>query len=92
VKKPKFKNEKEEADYWYRNRRQVEADLRQVRKSGASLTVAEIAAREQTRPVSIRLAVRDIERARQLATAKGIGYQTLLRMLIHTSLENPNGV
>jgi len=80
----KFKNEAEEAEYWFRNRRKVEAALR---KAKATPAPAEIAAAElATRPVSIRLAVRDIERAKELAAARGIGYQTLIRMLIHESL------
>jgi hypothetical protein len=48
-----FKTEKEEADYWHRNRRQVEADLRQVAKSGKSLTVAEIVAGEGERMIEL---------------------------------------
>ena len=82
-----FKSEAEEADYWYAHRREVEADLRKAKNT---LTPAEIVAREQTRPVNIRMAVGDIERAKQLAIAKGIGYQTLIRMLLHESLAKEN--
>jgi predicted DNA binding CopG/RHH family protein len=44
--------------------------------------------RERTKPISIRLATGDIERAKELARAKGIGYQTLLRMLVHEGLSS----
>ena len=29
----------------------------------------------------------DVEKARELATRKGIGYQTLLKMLVHEGLQ-----
>jgi predicted DNA binding CopG/RHH family protein len=41
---------------------------------------------KQTQAISLRLAVADIERAKQSAATKGIGYQTLLRMLLHEAL------
>jgi predicted DNA binding CopG/RHH family protein len=85
MKVPKFKSEKEEADWWYRNRRKVEVELSKVKGNG--LTVAQIVEREtQTKAISIRLPIGDIERAKEQAKAKGIGYQTLIRMLVHDSL------
>jgi predicted DNA binding CopG/RHH family protein len=83
---PKFKSEKEEADWLYAHRREIERDLAREKKS-KSPTVPEIIERETTKAISIRLAVGDIERAKAQAKAKGIGYQTLIRMLIHESLE-----
>ncbi len=39
-----------------------------------------------SRPVTIRLDVHDIERAEQQATAKGLKYQTYIKMLLHEAL------
>jgi predicted DNA binding CopG/RHH family protein len=82
---PKFKSEKEEADWLYAHRKEIEAEFRKEKKT-RTLTVQEIIQRERTKPISIRLAVGDIERAKQRARAQGIGYQTLIRMLVHESL------
>jgi predicted DNA binding CopG/RHH family protein len=82
---PKFKSEKEEADWLYAHRKEIEAEFRKEKKT-KTLTVQEIIERERTKPISIRLAVGDIERAKQRARAQGIGYQTLIRMLVHESL------
>jgi predicted DNA binding CopG/RHH family protein len=87
MKIPKFKSEKEEADWSYAHRREIERDLDKAAKKGQSLTVAEIIGRETTKLISIHLAIGDIERAKAQAKAKGIGYQTWIRMLLHESLE-----
>ena len=39
-----------------------------------------------TKPISLRLSVADIERARQIAARKGIGYQTVLKEAIRSGL------
>lgn len=39
-----------------------------------------------SRPVTIRLDVNDIERAEQQAKAKGLKYQTYIKMLLHEAL------
>jgi predicted DNA binding CopG/RHH family protein len=36
--------------------------------------------------IALRLPGADVEKARDLATRKGIGYQTLLKMLVHEGL------
>jgi predicted DNA binding CopG/RHH family protein len=41
----------------------------------------------QTQVITIRLLKGDIDRARELAKPKGIGYQTYLRLLLHDALE-----
>jgi hypothetical protein len=86
---PKFKSEKAEADWLYANRVRIEAAMaREKRTKGPS--PAQIVAREaESKMISIRLAAGDIERAKELAASKGIGYQTLIRMLIHESLDRP---
>jgi predicted DNA binding CopG/RHH family protein len=36
--------------------------------------------------IALRLPGPDVQKARELATRKGIGYQTLLKMLVHEGL------
>jgi predicted DNA binding CopG/RHH family protein len=36
--------------------------------------------------IALRLPEPDVEKAREIATRKGIGYQTLLKMLVHEGL------
>ena len=90
LKMPNFKSEAEEADWWYANRKQVERELRAAEKTGKGQSAAEILAEHQkrTQAINIRLPIADLERAKERAKAKGIGYQTLIRMLLHESLEN----
>ena len=95
LKMPKFKNESEEADWWYANRKKVERELRNAKPvtdaSGKRLTPAEIVAahvakQKQTQAISLRLSVMDIQLAKAQAERKGLGYQTYLKSLIHEAL------
>ena len=83
---PKFKNEKEEADWLYAHRKEIEAAFHKESQT-KTLTVQQIIEQERTKAISLRLAIGDIERAKQQAKAQGIGYQTFIRMLIHDSLK-----
>jgi predicted DNA binding CopG/RHH family protein len=92
MKIPKFKNESEEANWLYAHRKEIEAfkgkPLRG--KNGKLMTPAEIATAyiaKQTRPVTLRLATVDIERAKVQAEKAGLGYQTYLKSLIHQALK-----
>lgn len=85
MKIPKFKSEKQEADWLYAHRREIEAAMAKE-KPVKTPTVKQIIERERTKPISLRLAVADIARAKAQAKAKGIGYQTLIRMLVHDGL------
>lgn len=89
LKMPKFKSEAEEADWWYANRKQVERELRALEKSGKGKNSMQALEehRDQTQAISIRLSVADLELAKKQAAAKGIGYQTLMRMLLHEALD-----
>ena len=89
MKIPVFKSESEEADWLYANRKEIELRLRAAEKAGKGLNVQEILAEQsKTQAISLRLPVADIQLAKQRATAKGIGYQTLLRMLLHEALQD----
>jgi hypothetical protein len=88
---PKFTNEAEEADWWTsRQGREF------VKQKAAGLTKKGVAPKgsrlvgQLNRTASVQIALRlpepDVAKARELAKRKGIGYQTLLKMLVHEGL------
>ncbi|HUA85977.1 MAG TPA: hypothetical protein VMB85_19095 [Bryobacteraceae bacterium] len=74
---PQFRSEAEEAEWWDRHQELI-ADL--LVKHGRRGAVP-------TKSVSVRLPVTDLERARKLAVKKGVGYQTLIKTLLHDALK-----
>jgi predicted DNA binding CopG/RHH family protein len=92
IEMPKFKNESDEADWWastagraYVQRKSKEAQAKGIKFAGLSL-VNELNKKNSTQ-IAIRLPGSDIEQARKIAGRKGIGYQTLLKMIVHEGLE-----
>lgn len=92
IKLPKFKNESGEADWWasrtgreYVKQRAAEAKSQGTKVKGSTL-VAELSKKSSVQ-IALRLPESDLEHARKIATRKGIGYQTLLKMLVHEGLE-----
>ena len=88
---PAFKTEAEEAEWWYKNRVQLDKDLVDAAKRGVLKRVDPLAlkarlAGSKSRVVSIRLPETDIELARQQATAKGLPYQTYIKSVLHQAL------
>lgn len=88
---PKFKNESAEADWWassegraYLKQKSAEARPRGTKASGSSL-VAGLNEKKSIQ-IAIRLPGGDLAQAREIAQRKGIGYQTLLKMLVHEGL------
>jgi len=82
---PTFKNESEEADWW------ASAQGREFVKQKATISAkGSRLVGQLKRTASVQIALRlpepDVARARELATRKGIGYQTLLKMLVHEGL------
>jgi predicted DNA binding CopG/RHH family protein len=77
---PKFRNEREEAEWWDRNAGRI-TDF--AVKHGLP---GKRPARGAGRAISLRLPERDLERARKLAEQKGMGYQTYMKMLLHEAL------
>ena len=60
-------------------------------KGAAQVRISETAQRlvkesRESKNITIRMPLRDIERARLLADRKGIGYQTLIKVLVHEGL------
>jgi predicted DNA binding CopG/RHH family protein len=89
LKVPKFLNEDEEAKWW------ASPEGREFlkRKSAAGTTQKQkgsplVAGLGRTGSVQIalRLPAPDLAQAREIADRKGIGYQTLLKMLLHEGL------
>jgi hypothetical protein len=92
---PRFKTESQEADWWasaegraFLKKKSGESPTSGNKPSGSRL----VARLNQTQPrastqIALRLPDADLERARKIAERKGIGYQTLLKMLVHEGLE-----
>jgi len=79
---PEFRSEAEEAKWWDRHQDLI-ADL--LIKHGRRGAVP-------TKNVSVRLPVTDIERARKLAGKRGVGYQTLIKTLLHEALKKESKI
>jgi hypothetical protein len=56
-------------------------------KTADQVAAEYIAAQEKTKSINIRIASGDLDLARKQAEAKGIRYQTYIRMLLHESLQ-----
>jgi predicted DNA binding CopG/RHH family protein len=88
---PRFKNESEEADWWtspvgraYVKQKAGELQSKGAKTGGSSL-VAKLN-KNRSIQIAIRLPEADLARARKIADRKGIGYQTLLKMLVREGL------
>jgi predicted DNA binding CopG/RHH family protein len=88
---PKFKNEGEEANWWasrvgraYVKRKSAEAKSRGIETKGSNL-VRKLNEKSSVQ-IAIRLPAADLGQARKIAERKGIGYQTLVKMLVHEGL------
>ena len=87
---PKFANQKEEAQWWYDNRKTVQEQLLAAMEGGTPHRGGPrqvLAERAASKTIAIRMPVADIERARMLSARKGLGYQTYMKMLLHEALE-----
>jgi hypothetical protein len=88
---PKFANEEEEADWWASPqgrefvKRKSTGSARKGSEPRGSRLVAQLR-RATTVQIALRLPEPDVTRAREIAARKGIGYQTLLKMLVHEGL------
>ncbi len=84
---PKFKSESEEAAWWDVHRSEIESEIRQRMKQKRPLTLGNLLQGEKlSQPVTLRIATKDLETARRLATQKGLGYQTYIKMLLREAL------
>ena len=79
---PKFKSEAEEAAWWDAHPGFIAEQFEKAVKEGRLLRGI-----PQSRSVTIRIPVRDLESAQRLAGQKGLPYQTYMKMLLHMALE-----
>jgi len=88
---PVFKNESEEADWWASGagRKFVQQKSAESVARGKALKGSPLVARlnqSGSVQIALRLPEADLAEARRIAALKGIGYQTLLKMLLHEGL------
>ena len=81
---PKFKSEQEEAAWWDAHPEVITELFLKAKKEGKIKRLTVI--RGATRPVTIRIPVADIEAAQEVASRKGIPYQTYIKGLLHQAL------
>ena len=74
---PELRSEAEEAEWWDRHPSLISELLLKHGRRGAV----------PTRNISIRLPITDLERARNLAEQRGVGYQTVIKSLLHEALK-----
>jgi predicted DNA binding CopG/RHH family protein len=89
TKAPRFKNEDEEATWWAspdgREFLKHQSPESTLQKAKGSTLVAGLT-RTSSVQIALRLPAPDVAKAREIAGRKGIGYQTLLKMLVHEGL------
>jgi len=90
---PKFRGESEEADWWasaagraYVKQKSAQSKRasKGTRARGSSLVA--MLKKKSSVQIAIRLPEADLAQARKIAERKGIGYQTLLKMLVREGL------
>ena len=86
---PIFVNEQAEADWWAskagREFLTSRPSGKKLKNAPGSKLVANLAASHSVQ-IALRLPSPDIAKAREIAARKGIGYQTLLKMIVHEGL------
>jgi hypothetical protein len=91
---PQFKNETEEAE-WHASAEGRAHESKRLEAARANGTLRRgthpvllklMAKRGKTVPINIRLAAEDVLKAQAIADKKGVGYQTVLKMLLHEAL------
>ena len=87
---PKFANEGDEAKWWASTEgrtflKQQSAARTAAGRRGSPLIVK--LAKASSVQIALRLPSPDLAKAREIAERKGIGYQTLLKMLVHEGLQ-----
>jgi len=87
---PKFKSERDEAKWWAstagRTFLKGQSAVRSPKGSEGSKLVSMLAGTTSVQ-IALRLPALDLAKAREIAARKGIGYQTLLKMLVHEGLQ-----
>jgi len=85
---PKFESEDQETKWWAspkgREFLKQQSSARTPKKKGSPLVTS--LNRSSSVQIALRLPAPDLAKAREIASRKGIGYQTLLKMLLHEGL------
>ena len=85
---PEFKTDEEEARFWAEHDDEIEDYLGKPRPFDPALAEKlGLKAPPKTKPVSLRLEVNNLSRAKNLASKVGMPYQTLLNRLIGEGLD-----
>lgn len=87
---PKFASEADEAKWWDEHMGTVERNLAEAIGTGSAGRGGPLRAiqeRRESKNITIRMPVSEIERARVLAGRKGIGYQTYIKLLLREALD-----
>jgi len=82
--------ERQEAQWWDDHKDVVEANLSEALRNGtANRGTMQRVLREsrESKNITIRMPIADLERARKLSEKKGLGYQTYMKMLLHEALD-----
>jgi predicted DNA binding CopG/RHH family protein len=82
---PRFKSEKEEAEWWDAHPEIITELFLKAKKEGKIKRLPVI--RGATRPVTIRMQIADIQTAQEIADKRGLPYQTYIKGLLHQALE-----
>jgi predicted DNA binding CopG/RHH family protein len=88
---PNFTSSGQESDWWagkegrdYIHRQIQEAEKNQTLRRGTPpQALKALAVAKHTLSINIRIPAADLQKAHELADEKGIGYQTLIKMLLH---------
>ena len=81
---PRFKSEREEAEWWDAHPEVITELFLKAKKQGKIRRLPVV--RATTKSVTIRLPVDDIEAAQELANERGLPYQTYIKTLLHRAL------
>lgn len=88
---PTFTNEAEEARWWAEHQDDAEDFFGKPTQAQIDKVTAQLSRLKRNKTpseaISLRLPIDDLTQAKDLAERKGIGYQTLLKMLIHEGLQ-----
>ena len=82
---PRFKSEKEEAEWWDAHPEVITTLFLKAKKEGRIKRLPVV--RGATRSVTIRMPIADIDVAQELAEKRGLPYQTYIKGLLHQALE-----
>ena len=82
---PKFKTEREEAQWWDAHPEVITALFLKAKKEGRIERLPSI--RGATKSVTIQMPIIDLEKAQEIADERGLPYQAFIKGLLHQALE-----